>query len=197
VGDGSDGTVGPGRRQKPIVYPTGQQSRNQIAGDKITSGTKKSNSIERGKSMKKSILTILLAAAIAFGQADNARQSRKGPASEAKVLTRAEIDDLLAKPDQVLIIDVRRPDEVKDIGGFPVYLSVQINDLEKSLAWIPKGRTIITLSNHAARGGRAADILTRAGFQVAGAAGAEDYEAQGGKLRRIAPPPPNPKAKKE
>jgi rhodanese-related sulfurtransferase len=146
--------------------------------------------------MKKSILMILLATAIAFGQADNAKQTKKGPASQAKVLTRAEIDDLLTKPDQVLIIDVRRPDEVKDIGGFPVFLSIQINDLPNRLNWIPRDRTIIALSNHAARGGRAADILAKAGFKVAGAAGAEDYEAQGGTLTKIVPPPPNPTAKK-
>jgi rhodanese-related sulfurtransferase len=143
--------------------------------------------------MKKLILTMLVAATFAFGQADNGgRQAARK--SQAKVLTRAEIDDLLSKPDQVLILDVRRPDEVKDIGGFPVYLSIQIGDLEKSLAFIPKDRTIIALSNHAARGGRAADILTKAGFKVAGAAGAEDYEAQGGTLTKIVPPPPNPNA---
>jgi rhodanese-related sulfurtransferase len=147
--------------------------------------------------MKKLILMTLLAAAIAFGQANNTAQTKKGPASQAKVLSRAEIDDLLAKPDQVLIIDVRRPDEVKDIGGFPVYLSIQISDLPNRLAWIPRDRTIIALSNHAARGGRAADILAKAGFKVAGAAGAEDYEAQGGTLTKIVPPPPNPNAKKE
>ena len=146
--------------------------------------------------MKKLILMTLilittLATAVAFGQSGN-----NAPKSQAKVLTRAEIDDLLAKPEQVLIIDVRRPDEVKDIGGFPVYLSIQINDLPNRLAWIPRDRTIIALSNHAARGGRAADILTKAGFKVAGAAGAEDYEAQGGTLTKIVPPPPNPNAKK-
>jgi rhodanese-related sulfurtransferase len=146
--------------------------------------------------MHRLILFTLMAAAVAFGQADNAKQNKK-KGSEAKVLTRAEIDSLLAKPDQVLIIDVRRPDEVKDIGGFPVYLSIQINDLEKSLAWIPKDRTIIALSNHASRGGRAADILTKAGFKVAGAAGAEDYESQGGTLTKIVPPPPNPNAKQD
>jgi rhodanese-related sulfurtransferase len=146
--------------------------------------------------MNKLLLTILVAASVAFGQSDNAKQGKK-QASQAKVLTRAEIDELLSKPDQVLIIDVRRPDEVKDIGGFPVYLSIQINDLENRLAYIPKDRTIIALSNHAARGGRAADILTKAGFKVAGAAGAEDYEAAGGKLTKIVPPPPNPNAKKQ
>jgi rhodanese-related sulfurtransferase len=146
--------------------------------------------------MKKLILMTLLAATFAFGQADNGgkQQARK---SQAKVLTRAEIDDLLSKPDQVLILDVRRPDEVKDIGGFPVYLSIQIGDLEKSLAFIPKDRTIIAVSNHAARGGRAADLLAKAGFKVAGAAGAEDYEAQGGTLTKIAPPPPKQAAKNQ
>jgi rhodanese-related sulfurtransferase len=145
--------------------------------------------------MKKLIFIMMLAATFAFGQADNGgKQARK---SQAKVLTRAEIDDLLSKPDQVLIVDVRRPDEVTSIGGFPVYLSVQIGDLEKSLAYIPKDRTIIALSNHAARAGRAADILTKAGFKVAGAAGAENYEAEGGKLTKIAPPPPKADAKKE
>jgi rhodanese-related sulfurtransferase len=146
--------------------------------------------------MKKLILIVPLLAAIALGQS-GANQGKQKQASHAKVLTRAEIDDLLSKPEQVLILDVRRPDEVKDIGGFPVYLSIQINDLEKSLAWIPKDRTIIALSNHAARGGRAADILTKAGFKVAGAAGAEDYESQGGTLTKIVPPPPNPTAKKQ
>jgi rhodanese-related sulfurtransferase len=136
--------------------------------------------------MKNVILTILLAAMVALGQqADNAQ---KGRPSQAKVLTRAEFDDLLAKPDQLVIIDVRRPDEVKDNGGFPVYLSIQLADLEKSLAWIPKDRTVVTVSNHAARGGRAADILAKNGFKVAGTIGAQNYEEQGGKLTRIEAP---------
>jgi rhodanese-related sulfurtransferase len=87
-----------------------------------------------------------------------------------------------------LLIDVRRPDEVKDVGGFPVYLSIQIGELEKSLPWIPKDRTIITVSNHAGRGGRAADILASNGFKVAGTIGAQVYEQQGGKLTKIVPP---------
>ena len=146
------------------------------------------------------VFTIALAAA-SFALAQNAGgpnaggKKGGGPPSNAHVLSRAEIDALFAKPDQVLIVDVRRPDEVTAIGGFPVYLSVQIADLEKSLAWIPKDRTLIALSNHAARGKRAADILSKAGFKVAGAAGVEDYESQGGTVLKLAPPP-NPAAKK-
>jgi len=143
--------------------------------------------------MKHLLFTMLLATTVAFAQ-DGA--AKKGPSSKAHVLTKSEIDDLLTKPDQVLIVDVRRPDEIKEIGGFPVYLNVQIAELERSLPWIPKDRTIIAVSNHAARAGRAADILAKNGFNVAGAAGAETYEQEGGKLTKIVAPPPNNNAKK-
>ena len=44
------------------------------------------------------------------------------PAFKTKKLTRAEFDRLLEQPDRLLVIDVRRPDELTSIGGFPVYL---------------------------------------------------------------------------
>ena len=140
--------------------------------------------------MKRLILMMLLATSIVFAQQGAAPE--KAPKSQAKVLTRAEFDALAAKPDQILIIDVRRPDEVTSNGGFAVYLSIQAKDLEKSLAWIPKNRTIITVSNHAARGGVAADILAKNGFNVAGTIGAQTYEQDGGRLTQIVPPPPQP-----
>ena len=142
--------------------------------------------------MNKMILTILVAAVVAFGQTDNAKQGGDKQSSHANVLTRAELDELLAKPGRVLIVDVRRPDEISKVGGFPVYLNVQIDDLQTSLAWIPRDRPIVALSNHAHRGARAADILSRAGFKVAGAIRAEVYESEGGKLTKIVPPPPKP-----
>lgn len=110
-------------------------------------------------------------------------------ASKSHVLSRAELDALLAKPDKLLIIDVRRPDEVSAIGGLPVYLSVQAGDVEKSLAWIPKDRIIVTVSNHAARAIKAADLLVSHGFKVAGAAGVQTYEQQGGTLTKVTRPP--------
>ena len=112
------------------------------------------------------------------------------PAFAAKKLTRADFDALRANPSGLLVLDVRRPDELTSIGGFPAYLSIQAAQLEKSLAWIPKDRVIVTVSNHAARAGRAADLLTKNGFNVAGAIGAQDYEAEGGTLVKIVPPPP-------
>jgi len=142
--------------------------------------------------MRKLMLIALLAAAAILGQ--QAATAQQGTKSQSKVLTRAEFDDLLTKSDQLLLIDVRRPDEVTHIGGFPVYLSVQIGDLEKELAWIPKDRLIVTVSNQAHRGAAAADILTKNGFKVAGTIGAETYEKAGGTLTKIVPPPPTANA---
>lgn len=115
-------------------------------------------------------------------------------ADSVKVLNKAEFDTLLAKPEQLVIIDLRRPDELTNIGGFPVYLSIQLAELPQSLAWIPKDRTVVTVSNHASRGKRGAAALIDAGYKVAGAIGVQDYEAQGGKLTKIAPPAPKPAA---
>jgi rhodanese-related sulfurtransferase len=111
-----------------------------------------------------------------------------------KTLTRAEFDALLKEPGSILLLDVRRPDELQTIGGFPAYLSIQNAEVEKSLAFIPKDRTIITVSNHASRAGRAAALLAKNGFKVAGAIGAQTYEAEGGTLVKIAAPAPKPAA---
>lgn len=139
-------------------------------------------------------LTLLLAGALAvavplaYSADSQSGTAAKAPAFKAHVLSRGELDELLAQPDKVLVIDVRRPDEVSDIGGVPVYLSIQVGDLEKSLAWIPKDRLIVTLSNHATRAGKAADLLAAKGFKVAGAAGAQTYAQQGGTLVKVAKP---------
>jgi rhodanese-related sulfurtransferase len=102
-------------------------------------------------------------------------------------LNRAGLDALLVKPEQLLFIDLRRPDEVTSVGGFPVYLSIQVKDLEKSLAFIPANRIIVTVSNRAHRAGAAGDLLAAHGLNVAGAIGVHDYEAEGGTITRIAP----------
>ena len=137
-------------------------------------------------SLALTLATALFAAASAeevgsTKQGGVAKVTAGAPASKAHVLSPAELDQLLAHPENVLLIDVRRPDEVSSIGGFPVYLSIQISELEHSLAWIPKGRSIVTVSNHAARAGKAADLLASKGFKVIGAVGTQTYESAGGK----------------
>jgi len=148
---------------------------------------------------------ILLLSAMALAQqpgisppsADTHTAAAQEPAFKAKKLNRAELDAYLAHPDQILLIDVRRPDEITSIGGFPVYLSIQVKDLKDHLNAIPTDRTIITVSNHAARAGVAADLLAANGFKVAGAVGAQLYEAEGGTLLKLAPVKPTATASVE
>lgn len=131
------------------------------------------------------IASISLAQQPVAANGGEAKQSK----ANSPTLTRAEFESLTAHPEQVLIVDVRRPDEIISIGSFPVYLSIQLADLEKSLAWIPKDRKVITVSNHAGRAGRAGDLLASKGFNVVGVIGVQNYEADGGKLSKIAPKP--------
>ena len=134
------------------------------------------------------VLIALTSPILLAQQASSPPAAAKAPAFKAHVLTVPELNALIAKPDRLLLIDVRRPDEVTSVGGFPVYLSVQVADLEKNIAWIPKDRTIVTVSNHAARAGKAADLLSSKGFKVAGAVGAETFEKDGGTIAHIKPP---------
>jgi rhodanese-related sulfurtransferase len=141
--------------------------------------------------MGKLILLILLATAVSFAQ-----QPGAAPASKAKILTRAEFDALLTKPGSVLLLDVRRPTEIAQNGGFPVYLNIQADDLEKHLAEIPKDKPLILVSNHAHRAGIAADLLESKGFKIAGAIGAQVYESEGGTLIKYPPEKPAANAEK-
>jgi len=142
--------------------------------------------------VKVTALVLALTAPLAFAAEDAAQKPDAAHAYKAKTpkLNRAQVDQLLAKPDQLVIIDLRRPDELTSIGGFGTYLSIQSKELEKNLAYIPKDRSIITVSNHAGRAGAGADLLASKGFKVVGAVGVQDYEAEGGTLVKIAPPAP-------
>jgi rhodanese-related sulfurtransferase len=133
-------------------------------------------------------LAFLVLAAPAFAQtpaapaASGAENARAAFAYNFKTpkLNRAEVDALLANPDTVLFVDLRRPDEISRIGTLPVYLNVQIGELDKYLAFIPKDRKIVTVSNHAARAGKAGDQLSEKGFKVVGAIGSQTYQEEGG-----------------
>ncbi|KAF2989133.1 rhodanese-like domain-containing protein [Methylocystis sp. MJC1] len=103
-------------------------------------------------------------------------------------LNRAAFDSLASRPEQFLVLDVRRPDELTKVGGFPVYLSIQTKEVQNSLAYIPRDRLIVVVSNRAHRAGAVGDLLSSYGFHVVGAIGVRDYEDEGGSLLKIAPP---------
>jgi rhodanese-related sulfurtransferase len=150
--------------------------------------------------VKAFVLTTAFAAPTVFAQTQAAQAPAK-PAAEVKYKTpelhKAQIDEWLAKPDKVLFLDIRRPDELITFGSFPVFLNIQLADLEKNIAFIPKDRAIITVSNHANRAFKAGDLLSSKGFNVVGAAGSENYEQEGGTfVKKIVKPEPKPDAAK-
>jgi rhodanese-related sulfurtransferase len=143
------------------------------------------------------LLLLIFAVPVAFGAGDEKAKKPEAPAAEqykpkSAQVKRADLDALLLKPEQLLIIDLRRPDEVSATGGFPAYLSIQADQLEHSFAFIPKDRILVTVSNHSGRSGKAADVLAAKGFKVAGYLGAKYYEEEGGKLTKIVAPDPKP-----
>ncbi|MGY3581691.1 rhodanese-related sulfurtransferase [Bradyrhizobium sp. USDA 4341] len=148
--------------------------------------------------MRNRLPLVLLASVLvapAFAQSPAAPAPGNAPTAQVynyktPQLHRAAVDALLAEPSKVLFVDLRRPDEISKIGSFPVYLNVQIGDLEKDLAFVPKDRKIVTVSNHAARAGKAGDVLTEKGFNVVGAVGSQIYEEEGGTILRVVPPAP-------
>jgi rhodanese-related sulfurtransferase len=148
--------------------------------------------ITRDTRFMKSFKIAALAAALAFTAiAASAQQAAAPWKYKTQRLARAEVDALLAQPGGVLVLDVRRPDELIKYGSFPVFLSIQNRDIEKQLAWLPRDRRILTVSNHAQRAGAVGDLLASKGYQVAGATGSEDYEQEGGTaVSHIQPPAP-------
>jgi rhodanese-related sulfurtransferase len=143
----------------------------------------------------KTLATLALAALLAAAPLVQAQTAAAPAAAEWKYKTprlkAADVDALLAQPDKLLVLDLRRPDELIKYGSFPVFLNIQNRELEKHLAYLPKDRAILTVSNHAVRAGVAGDLLTAKGFKVVGATGSEDYENEGGKVVvHIQPPAP-------
>jgi rhodanese-related sulfurtransferase len=131
--------------------------------------------------LSKNLLAVIVLGLCSFA----ASAQSSAPAADewthkVKRLDRAAVDALLAQPQKLVVIDVRRPDELTAKGSFPVYLNIQAKQIESALPYIPKDRTILTVSNHAHRAGDVGDLLASKGFKVAGAIGSEDYEAQGG-----------------
>ena len=144
------------------------------------------------QSFTRSILlaSILVPSAMFAQQAANIANTHAAPVSKTKVFTKQEFDEVTASNPDVILLDLRRPDEITNIGGFPVYLSIQFADIDKYWQHIPKGAKVITVSNHAARAVKAGDRLEANGVQILGAVGAQTYEQEGGTIVHIKAPAP-------
>src|SRR6478735_590291 len=99
-------------------------------------------------SLRRLTLALSLTALSLAGAAADAPDGKASqPDFKSPVLTRVQVDALLAKPEQIVVLDLRRPGEHASKGAFPAFLSIQAADLEKYLAYIPRDRQVITVSN--------------------------------------------------
>jgi len=96
-------------------------------------------------------------------------------------LKRAEIDALLAKPENLLVIDVRRPDEITEDRRFTGLSQHSGQRRRKKSGLYPqRSRYRDRRETIFGRNGAAGDLVASHGFKVAGAIAAEYYEAEGG-----------------
>lgn len=82
--------------------------------------------------VRRNVILFALGAALAFGQ-------------KAKKLSDAELAKLMEKPENLFLLDVREPDEIKELGSVPGYVNIPLGQLQSRLKEIPKGKAVVTL----------------------------------------------------
>lgn len=101
--------------------------------------------------MKCTLATLLAVAALGVGAA--AQQSPPAAAqpptqqmpamSEDKRVQVENIDTVMSKSD-VIMLDVRDPKEIDELGGYEGAINIPLPELEKRLGELPKDKTILT-----------------------------------------------------
>jgi rhodanese-related sulfurtransferase len=62
----------------------------------------------------------------------------------AREITTAELEKYL-EDKRVFFLDVREPEEIRELGSVPGYVNIPVGQLESRLKEIPKDKLIITL----------------------------------------------------
>ena len=103
--------------------------------------------------MRRTFATLLAAAAVSVGAA--AGQQSPPPATaqpptqqmpampEDKRVQVENIDTVMSKGD-VILLDVRDPKEIDELGGYEGAINIPLPQLEKRLGELPKDKTILT-----------------------------------------------------
>ncbi len=69
--------------------------------------------------------------------------SKMPPMSEDKRIKAEAIDAEMAKAN-VVLLDVREPKEIEELGGYEGSINIPVTELEKRLGELPKDKTILT-----------------------------------------------------
>ncbi|MCM2282666.1 MAG: rhodanese-like domain-containing protein [Bdellovibrionaceae bacterium] len=86
-------------------------------------------------------------------------------------------EELLVKKDQVVLVDVRQPDEFTgELGHIPGSKLIVLNSLPEFVDELPQNATIVFICRSGARSARATAFVRSQGFEHA-------YNLQGGMMR--------------
>jgi rhodanese-related sulfurtransferase len=84
---------------------------------------------------------MLLLGAVSIGALGCQREAA-APADQKRIEAR-EIDRVLAEAD-ALLLDVREPEELEELGTIEGYVNIPIDELESRLDELPRDKTILT-----------------------------------------------------
>ena len=96
---------------------------------------------------------------------------------ESKRVQADAIDALIAKGD-VVVLDVREPNELDETGTVKGAIHIPLGQLESRLGELPKDKVILTACRRGGRASRALALLDAKGFKTAGFCGLEQYKGQ-------------------
>ena len=123
---------------------------------------------------RRTVLAALLACASFAGAASARAQDHAQPLDESKRVQAADIDALLAQG-QVVVLDVREPNELAETGTVKGAIHIPLGQLEARLGELPTDKVILTACRGGGRASRALTLLESKGFKTAGFCGLRDY----------------------
>jgi rhodanese-related sulfurtransferase len=124
--------------------------------------------------MRRLFQVLLLSVAVIGGALAQAQD-----ADPAKRLTAADVKQMLDNKEKFFFLDVREPRELEQYGTLEGYVNIPVSQLEARLKEIPKDARIVTACQRGVRAGRAAEILRKAGYKVAGVCGMLGWKDEG------------------
>ena len=96
-------------------------------------------------------LLILAAASVAAAQGQNPyltpeqqQQISKMPTAPDEKRVKPESIDSVMSMGNVVLLDVREPKEIEELGGYDGAINIPVTQLEKRLGELPKDKTILT-----------------------------------------------------
>ena len=101
--------------------------------------------------------------------------ARQAETKAPKKITYEELVKLLEKPQDVLLIDVREPNEIEVTGTLKGALTIPVGQLADRLKEVPKDKPVVAFCRRGGRATRASNLLDEKGYKTLGVFGLEEY----------------------